>query len=41
MTEPPKGAQWLHELKLDGYRIACSIREGKVRLESPGTSTGP
>lgn len=29
---PPSGSQWLHELKLDGYRLAC-VREGRtVRL---------
>lgn len=29
---PPAGDQWLHELKLDGYRILVEFREGKVRL---------
>ena len=31
---PPRGARWLDELELDGYRIACIIRDGKIRLES-------
>jgi bifunctional non-homologous end joining protein LigD len=29
---PPDGPQWLHELKLDGYRILARIQGGKVRL---------
>lgn len=28
----PKGDQWLHELKYDGYRMLAFIREGKPRL---------
>ena len=32
-TTPPVGEQWLHELKLDGYRIQAHIdKAGKVRL---------
>ena len=31
---PPKGGQWLHELKWDGYRILATIAGGKVRLWS-------
>jgi bifunctional non-homologous end joining protein LigD len=34
VVEPPAGAAWLHEIKFDGYRIGCSIEDGKVRLES-------
>jgi bifunctional non-homologous end joining protein LigD len=34
VEHPPSGAQWLHEIKFDGYRIGCIIRDGKVRLES-------
>lgn len=31
---PPTGAEWVHEIKFDGYRIGA-VREGKhVRLES-------
>ncbi len=31
--EPPAGEQWVHELKLDGYRIQAHIdKAGKVRL---------
>jgi bifunctional non-homologous end joining protein LigD len=28
----PSGTQWLHEIKLDGYRIEARIDHGKVRL---------
>ncbi|GGK07769.1 DNA ligase D [Luteimonas terricola] len=31
---PPKGEQWLHELKWDGYRILATIADGRVRLWS-------
>jgi bifunctional non-homologous end joining protein LigD len=31
---PPRGEQWLHELKYDGYRIAAAVQSGKVVLES-------
>ena len=29
---PPEGAEWLHEIKFDGYRILARIRAGKVQL---------
>jgi bifunctional non-homologous end joining protein LigD len=32
--EPPEGEQWLHEIKLDGYRIGCRIDRGQVALIS-------
>lgn len=32
--EPPEGDAWLHEQKLDGYRIGCTVDGGKVRLTS-------
>ncbi|MFL5302952.1 MAG: DNA ligase D [Anaeromyxobacteraceae bacterium] len=32
--EPPRGADWIHEIKYDGYRIGCSIERGRVRLLS-------
>jgi bifunctional non-homologous end joining protein LigD len=28
----PDGDQWLHEMKLDGYRLLCFVENGKVRL---------
>ncbi len=31
---PPVGHAWLHELKLDGYRIQAHVRDGKVKLFS-------
>lgn len=31
---PPVGAQWLHELKWDGYRLLATIVDGAVRLYS-------
>jgi bifunctional non-homologous end joining protein LigD len=31
---PPSGDEWLHEIKLDGYRIGCLIGGGRVRLVS-------
>jgi bifunctional non-homologous end joining protein LigD len=34
VERPPTGPHWLHELKFDGYRIACSLERGRVRLES-------
>ena len=32
MTEAPKGDEWLHELKFDGYRLLCHVARGHVRL---------
>jgi bifunctional non-homologous end joining protein LigD len=32
VKEAPKGNQWLHELKFDGYRLLCHLQRGKVRL---------
>jgi len=31
---PPSGDQWVHEIKLDGYRVGCLIEAGQVRLIS-------
>ena len=31
---PPEGDAWLHELKLDGYRIGVAIADGDVKLLS-------
>src|SRR5690606_5268604 len=28
----PSGEGWLHEVKLDGYRILCRIEHGRARL---------
>jgi bifunctional non-homologous end joining protein LigD len=32
----PAGAGWIHEIKLDGYRMLCRIDGGKVRLITRG-----
>jgi ATP-dependent DNA ligase len=32
--EPPSGPSWVHELKLDGYRIHARIDRGEVKLSS-------
>jgi ATP dependent DNA ligase domain len=32
VEKPPSGAQWLHEIKLDGYRIAARIDNGRAQL---------
>ena len=31
---PPSGDQWVHEIKLDGYRVGCLISNGNIRLVS-------
>ena len=30
----PQGDSWLHEIKLDGYRMICRIEHGKARFIS-------
>lgn len=32
--KPPTGPGWVHELKLDGYRLVCRASEGEVRFYS-------
>jgi DNA ligase D-like protein (predicted ligase) len=32
VEKPPSGPQWLHEIRLDGYRMAARIDIGRVRL---------
>ena len=34
VREPPSGAEWLHELKFDGYRMICHLSGGKARFWS-------
>ena len=34
VAEPPSGNEWLSEIKLDGYRIACHLAGGKATLYS-------
>jgi bifunctional non-homologous end joining protein LigD len=31
---PPSGNEWVHEIKLDGYRVGCLITGGRIRLVS-------
>ncbi len=31
---PPRGDQWLHEIKWDGYRLVSTVVKGKARLYS-------
>jgi bifunctional non-homologous end joining protein LigD len=31
-SAPPEGADWLHEIKFDGYRIEARLDRGRVRL---------
>src|ERR1700723_1861590 len=32
VEKPPSGTQWVHEIKLDGYRMAARIDNGRVQL---------
>jgi DNA ligase D-like protein (predicted ligase) len=32
VAAPPSGPQWLHEIKLDGYRMAARLDNGRVQL---------
>jgi bifunctional non-homologous end joining protein LigD len=34
VKQSPAGDNWLHEIKLDGYRMICRIERGKVRMVS-------
>jgi bifunctional non-homologous end joining protein LigD len=31
---PPSGHEWVHEIKLDGYRVGCLVAGGRIRLIS-------
>jgi len=31
-TKAPSGAEWAHEIRLDGYRMAARIEDGRVKL---------
>jgi bifunctional non-homologous end joining protein LigD len=33
-AEVPAGAEWIHEIKYDGYRMLCHLRDGAARLVS-------
>jgi ATP-dependent DNA ligase len=32
VEKPPSGSQWVHEIKLDGFRMAARIDNGRVQL---------
>ena len=32
VEKPPSGAQWVHEIKLDGYRMAARLDNGRSQL---------
>jgi len=32
VSDPPRGDEWIHELKFDGYRVLCELKDGKVRI---------
>jgi bifunctional non-homologous end joining protein LigD len=34
VKEAPEGPDWVHEIKLDGYRMICRIENGAVRMYS-------
>jgi bifunctional non-homologous end joining protein LigD len=34
--EPPEGADWINEIKFDGYRLLCWLDHGKVRVMTRG-----
>lgn len=34
VTAPPKGAAWLHELKIDGYRLQLRVQAGTATLRT-------
>ncbi|MEO8202651.1 MAG: DNA ligase D [Betaproteobacteria bacterium] len=34
VADPPKGVDWLHEVKYDGYRLVCRLAGGKARIFS-------
>ena len=38
VKEPPRGDEWIHEIKFDGYRIGCRIRKGRATLDTETAS---
>jgi bifunctional non-homologous end joining protein LigD len=32
VAEAPRGEEWLHEIKYDGYRVLCEVDQGQVHL---------
>jgi bifunctional non-homologous end joining protein LigD len=31
---PPEGDEWLHEIKLDGYRVLCRVEKGRASMHT-------
>jgi len=40
IKQTPDGPGYLHEIKLDGYRMAARLDRGNVRLLTPGQEQG-
>ena len=36
MSVPPRGKEWLHEVKFDGYRLVAYVQHGNVELRTRG-----
>ncbi len=34
VSDAPEGDDWLHEIKFDGYRMLCTITNGKAKFVS-------
>lgn len=34
VTKPPRGSQWLYEIKWDGVRALCQIKNGSLQIQS-------
>ena len=37
----PEGSDWLHEIKIDGYRAQLHVHDGRVRCSPAAAMTGP
>jgi bifunctional non-homologous end joining protein LigD len=34
VAHPPKGSDWVHEIKFDGYRLLAFVKDGRARLRT-------
>lgn len=34
VTKPPSGSQWLYEIKWDGIRALCQVKNGRLQIQS-------
>jgi bifunctional non-homologous end joining protein LigD len=32
VDQVPRGEEWIHEIKYDGYRVLCEVRDGEARI---------